>query len=250
MSYFGLIIIAFFLIIILLVLSTVTGEFPEPLPLSENRNKEMIEVLLLWTLNLVVVILFIFFIGPYFYSIFFNDIFPGIIFSSLTSLIIPLIYVITINKWKIKDFGLTNKVESWPTALIGIISYMFLGILTFFLYIQNRYSIIYLLILLYSNAFLEEFLYRSILQSKLERAIGQKNSIIYGGLLFGFIHLPTNIATFLVYPDIIWIMLVTSTQILHGWIYGIIYTKTRNLFPGIICHYFTNWLAEIITLFL
>ena len=35
-------------------------------------------------------------------------------------------------------------------------------------------------------------------------------------------------------------------QIMAGWIFGIIYMKTRSLWPGIACHYMANWLPSIL----
>ncbi|MFW9970444.1 MAG: type II CAAX prenyl endopeptidase Rce1 family protein [Candidatus Odinarchaeota archaeon] len=36
-----------------------------------------------------------------------------------------------------------------------------------------------MLVYLYSNAFLEEFLFRGVIQSKLEKTLGQRKAIIY-----------------------------------------------------------------------
>jgi membrane protease YdiL (CAAX protease family) len=250
MSYFVYILIAILLIVILLLLTTVIGKFPEPLPLTKKPAKEIFEVLFLWTLNFVFLFVYIFYLGPYFYTLISDDVIPGVILFSFTSLIIPLLYVATINKWKIKDFGIINKVESWSVAFFGIISYFLIALISYFLFLQTSIPLNYLLIFLYSNAFLEEFFHRSILQSKLERVIGQNNSILYGGLLFGLIHIPANLYSFLIHQDLILTILTFGLQILRGWTYGIIYTKTRNLFPGILAHYITNWLGPIILLFL
>ena len=40
-----------------------------------------------------------------------------------------------------------------------------------------------------------------------------------------------------------------TMQILSGWIYGIIYMKSRSLLPGFLAHFFTDWrLGSIIKL--
>ena len=250
MPYLTLILLTIFLIIILLLLITVIGKFPEPLPHSEKPIKDIVEVLFLWTLNIIFLAVYIFYLGPFFYTLISNDIIPGVILFSLTSLLIPLLFVILVNKWRFKDFGIINKVESWSVALFGFISYFLIAFFSYFLFQQTSIPLNYLIIFLYSNAFLEEFFHRSILQSKLERALGQRRSILYGGLLFGLIHMPANLFSFLDHQDILLTIFSFSLQLIRGWTYGIIYTKTRNVFPGVLCHYVSNWLGSIILTFL
>ncbi len=104
--------------------------------------------------------------------------------------------------------------------------------------------------------FIEEFLYRGVIQSKLERALGQKKGWFYGGIIFGLAHIPANFfapfwATGTV--DIVAGLLMLGVQIVNGWWFGIAYTKTRSLIPGIIMHYIADfmifYLAFIVVLF-
>jgi membrane protease YdiL (CAAX protease family) len=37
-------------------------------------------------------------------------------------------------------------------------------------------------------------------------------------------------------------------QILGGWLLGLIFIKTRTLWPGVICHYLINWMPSILSL--
>ena len=103
----------------------------------------------------------------------------------------------------------------------------------------------FLVISLYATVFIEEFLYRGVIQSKLERALGQKKGWFYGGIIFGLAHIPANFfapfwATGTV--DIVAGLLMLGVQIVNGWWFGIAYTKTRSLIPGIIMHYIADFL--------
>ena len=67
----------------------------------------------------------------------------------------------------------------------------------------------------------EELIFRSILQTRLEKVIGINNSIFLGGLLFGIMH-----SIYGLIPEIL-------TAILYGIIIGYIFQKTRS-FPFIL----------------
>lgn len=97
--------------------------------------------------------------------------------------------------------------------------------------------------------FLEEFLFRGVIQSKLERALGQNKGWFYAGIVFGLIHIPTNFFGPLWEAgdaSIIAGLLLLVGQIMNGWWYGIAYTKTRSLIPCIIMHYMADFLILIL----
>ncbi|MFC1983572.1 lysostaphin resistance A-like protein [Chloroflexota bacterium] len=83
-----------------------------------------------------------------------------------------------------------------------------------------------------------EFFFRGIIQGRLERVIGQNKAWIYGGILFGLVHVFTNffVVGFDLVPGIIQLIM----QIISGWIFGILYMKTRSLYPGMFAHFLTN----------
>jgi len=113
--------------------------------------------------------------------------------------------------------------------------------------------VFFLLMSIYAVVFLEEFLYRSVIQSKLERAIGQNKGWFYAGIVFGLIHIPANFfAPFWQTgdPNIIAGLLLLGGQILNGWWYGIAYIKTRSLVPCIAMHYMADFLANILAWFI
>ena len=106
-----------------------------------------------------------------------------------------------------------------------------------------------LLILFYNNAFLEEFYHRGIIQSLLERSIGQGKAILWGGILFGLTHLAFDVSMLMQKNGILVVFLALLMQTLAGWLFGIIYMKTRSLWPGMVCHYLANWLPSILVFF-
>jgi membrane protease YdiL (CAAX protease family) len=189
-------------------------------------------------------------LSPFFLSVFGDSFLIGIIFSTIITFLIPLIYVVYKNNWNIKDLGLTTRIQSWSVAVISILSYILLGIYSFFRSEPMGVYWYYLLLLLYSNAFLEEFLFRAIVQSKLERSIGQRRAIIYQAVLFMLIHIPSNIARFTFDGNLVRFFWNFGFQLLHGVIYGLVFMKTRSIWPGVICHYLTNWAVATILLFL
>ena len=98
---------------------------------------------------------------------------------------------------------------------------------------------------MFNNDLIEEFFHRGIIQSKLERAIGQPKAILCGGILFGLTHVAFDI-TMLFGTGILLVLFAFVLQIMPGWLLGIIYMKTRSLWPGIACHYLVNWLPSIL----
>ena len=247
---FSIIFYTIFLIIFIVIVYKVIGKYPTPLPRVENPRKEIKETIFLWMVGLIWIISYVFLIG-FFLSPFIGDTyFIGLIVGSIFGLFIPILFVVYRIKWTLKDFGIINKVESWTIVICSVTGYLALGIYSFFRLEPIETSWLSLLLLFYSNAFLEEFFYRGIIQSKLERAIGQKRALFYQAILFTIVHFPANIARLIYGGNILFFIWNFGFQFLHGLNYGIIYMKSRNLFPSVICHYLTNWMGAVIMLFL
>jgi len=70
-------------------------------------------------------------------------------------------------------------------------------------------------------------------------------AILVGGILFGLTHVVFDISV-LLESGIIYVFVAVLLQTLAGWLFGIIYMKTRTLWPGIVCHYLANWLPSIL----
>ena len=238
--YFIIFIPALFHILILLLLNRL-GKYPVPLSNSENPRKEIIEVVMYTLIVILYLTVDIFILSRL------NDFFFILGFSTVIFLLIPLIYVLYRDHWTSKDLGISYKVKSRWVVIASIIIYTYFG---FTNTLTAEISWHLLLIYFYSNAFLEEFLFRGVIQSKLERAIGQKKAIIFQALLFISIHIPVNSFHFFLDGDFIRLFSAFGFQLINGIIFGMIFLKTRNIWISVICHYLSNWFGAIITLFL
>ncbi|MCK5239839.1 MAG: CPBP family intramembrane metalloprotease [Candidatus Thorarchaeota archaeon] len=239
------------LLVVAWILHKKIGEYSEPLPSSENPKREVSEALLLWGIMFVVASIFAFVIyttGIFDVS---DQYSPTLlllwaIVYTIPGLVIPALFVLFVNKWNARtDLGITLKIQQRSV-------WMFVIVLQFVL-IFAELSIrgapetapfFFLAISLYATVFLEEFLYRGVIQSKLERAFGLNKGWFYGGIVFGLAHIPANFFAPL------WIagtvdmtagLLLLGVQIVNGWWYGITYAKTRSLLPSIIIHYLADF---------
>jgi len=115
--------------------------------------------------------------------------------------------------------------------------------------------VLFLLVALYQNIFLEEFFFRGVIQAKLERAWGQNKAWILGEIVFGLMHVINDYAIpLLLGVDVVSVIITGSLllfiQTINGWFLGILYIKTRNLIPCIIVHFISNYLTAIIAWFI
>jgi len=166
-------------------------------------------------------------------------------------LVIPLTIMLRINHWDIRDLGFRWGVESLDVAIYAV-GFGFISGSTAYFTGQANIGIDLLpwealILLLFNNAFLEEFYYRGVIQNLLERASGQAIAIIVGGILFGLIHLLFDVSVLFQTQGPLAVVLSVALQTMAGWLFGIIYMKTRSLWPGIACHYMANWLPSILT---
>ena len=155
-----------------------------------------------------------------------------------------------LNRWNYKDFGLSWHIQSPIGAIIAVLFGLVGGVVA---YVTNQAVIGIrplpmgaLILLLYNNNFLEEFYHRGVIQSKLERIVGQKKAILYGGILFGMTHIVFDITQLMGTQGILFVLFAFILQILSGWLLGIVYMKIRSLWPGVACHYLANWLPSIL----
>ena len=236
------------------LLHRVVGRYPKQLPGAENPKGEILQALLLWGIAIVFPILMTYVISPWLNQVVANATLRELFRTPLLSLpyiALPLFIVLRLNRWTAKDVGLTWKVQSGSVAASAVIFGLVTGGIAF---VANQAVVGIeplpagvLLLLLYNNSFIEEFYHRGVIQSKLERAIGQKKAILWGGILFGLTHVVFDISSLLGSGGALVVFLAVLTQTVAGWILGIIYMKTRSLWPGILCHYFGNWLPSILT---
>jgi len=157
--------------------------------------------------------------------------------ASVPNIVVPLLFVLLVKKWTAKDLGFSMP-SARSVTIFAIAVFAFFGIIPIFLG-QEPLPVSNLLFSLYVTAFVEEFFFRAIIQGKLERALGQNKAWFYSGILFGLAHVVTN--SFVRGLDIGPGAFMLIGQIIVGWIFGIIYMKTRSLLPSFVAHYVTDF---------
>jgi membrane protease YdiL (CAAX protease family) len=239
------------LLTVVWVLHAKIGKYPAPLPSSKNPKREIREALFLWVFLFVFLSIF----GYLVYSVGLldtTDLYStdlAIIWSLVNtapSLAVPLLFVLFVNKWNASDLGITTKINQKRVWAYVILIQILLIIAE--LSIRGKPTskpLFFLLMSLYGTVILEEFLHRGVIQSKLERALGQNKGWFYGGILFGLAHIPANFFVDLWAGgsvDVTTGLLLLGGQTVNGWWFGITYAKTRSLLPPIILHYMADFL--------
>ena len=211
------------------------GKYPKPFPLSSNRKREIWETLIIWAIPTIMIDIIVF-----------TDLADQMAEPTLRVLtiftlimiipyiVLPVIYQKYVKKWTMKDFGFV-KPQRRGVVIFAIAFFVIGGVLPLLDAGFKPLSLMIILYSLYQPAFIEEFFFRGIIQGKLERALGQKRAWIYSGILFGLTHFFINY--YVSDLDLLPGLLMLVGQITFGWVYGIIYMKTRSLLPSMICHY-------------
>lgn len=220
------------------------GRYPEPYPKSKNNRREIAGVLGLWVLVFVAMIAFMVSVPP--------DAFKGmpsnsLLLSNIAYMIFPLVivpffYVVYVQKWNRFDLGISMP-RAWPMVVFATLLFALAGLLPFLFGQTTGFAWTFLAFSVYQPAFTEEFFFRVILQGKLERALGQNKAWFYSGILFGLIHVPADFFGPQWYShgeSLLAAFLMLFSQITAGWIFGLIYSKTRSIFPGMLAHFMTD----------
>ena len=102
---------------------------------------------------------------------------------------------------------------------------------------------------LYQPGFIEEFFFRAAVQGNLERALGPIKGWLLAGVMFGLFHVGVDFFGPYWTGDILAASFLLAKQIISGWIFGVVYAKTRSLWPNIVSHYIIDGrLASIVAL--
>ena len=226
------------------------GEYPPALPPAENRSRELLEAVVIWGVMFVSVT----YLMLSRYVLF--RVYP---FVRIAGRMIPILHLflmfevpflveIVLKGRGFADLGFTLQMPRTPTlALVGF--GMISGITPLIFGTPRPLPPDYLLLGLLTPALSEEWVYRSVVQQKLERALGQNRAWLLGGLLYGLIHVPTD------FFGTLWIAsggdpLVASlrlvSQVGFGWMWGILFIKCRSILPVVLSHYLTNYTAGIL----
>lgn len=227
------------------------GRYPSPLPRSANHKGEIREVLVLFVMAIVISTADTLSFSPWLQENVPAPTLRELIRIPLLSFIyagLPLLLVIKKNRWTWKELGFTFRSQSKDVSIFAVAVGTVTGLVAFLTGKSNMgveaLEPGLLVLLFYNNAILEEFFYRGVIQAKLERGVGQPGAIFAGGMIFGMKHLALDITTLLAGSGGMAVLLALLLQTLSGWLLGMIYMKTRSLWPGIICHYLGNWLPS------
>lgn len=220
------------------------GSYPAPYPESRNKRREIIEVLVVWLLVLIVSSVYLFGHSPEeLKSPTVALIFGFIGYAMIPMLILPLAYVVFVQKWTFRDLGFVLP-RCWPMVAFALMLFALGEVLPLFGGATDPLPWAFIAIAVYQPAFIEEFFFRVILQGKLERALGQNRAWFYSGILFGLMHAPVDFFGPQFYAhgsSYLNACLLLLTQITFGWIYGIIYSKTRSILPGMLAHFMIDF---------
>jgi membrane protease YdiL (CAAX protease family) len=231
------------------------GTYPIPLPESQNPERDILMVLFLWGVAVIFPILMACCISPIFDRVMTSRALNQLAQMPLRSVpyvLLPFIMIIRPRRWTASDLGLSLRNRSSSVTVFAMAVGLGSGIIAH-LTGQSNISIATLsggelLLLFYNNAFLEELYHRGIIQGLLERVVGQRKAILWGGFLFGLTHVFFDINALWKTGGILVVLSAILLQTMAGWLFGIIFIKTRNLWPGIICHYLANWLPSILVI--
>lgn len=235
------------------LLHSLIGVYPEPLPRSARPRRELGQAFLLWIVALVTPILESAVVSPWLSHLVSDrtvELMLEAVLLSVPYLVLPVLWMVKVNGWSAADLGLTLRTWSPGVAIYAVCVGLGSGGIAYATG-QSNISIdvlpvAQLVLLVYSNAFLEELYHRGVIQSLLERAAGQKMAILLGGLSFGVVHLAFDVRMLLESGGVVIVFFAVLLQTMAGWLFGIIYMKTRTLWPGIVCHYLANWLPSVL----
>lgn len=228
------------------------GDYPEVLPGSDNAQREVLEALFIWMVAFASVFVFV-------YSQFVLDAYYPYVplgplnvpLHSILMLVFPIAFVMFVNKWQFSDIGFRKSFYLKPAVFVIVIGLLW-GIVPALFESPDPIPIPLLLYYIYTPAFLEELVHRGVIQSKLERALGQQKAWFIAGILFGLMHIPTDFFGPIAasHGDIMMSFLALAGQIAAGWFWGVLYIKTRNLVPCIASHYLIDFASGIIAWFM
>jgi membrane protease YdiL (CAAX protease family) len=231
--------------------------YPPPLAPSQRPRHEVAVVLVLWGMAMGVNTLRMLLINPYLSVKGIHPAMRELIYLPMVTLFflaIPLYISLKMDHYSLPDLGLTWQKRSTNMVIFALVFGVVSGVVAFWtgrtvLGIQTP-SVGALLLLIYNNAFIEEFFYRGVIQNRLERVTHQRLAVLIGALLFATTHVLLDIQTRGVAGEGGWsgVLYALLMQTLGGCLLGLIFIKTRTLWPGVVCHYLVNWLPSILSL--
>ena len=239
------------LLIIFYIIGKKIGDYPMKLEEIRKPTREIIETIFVWILIFVVLVysmLQLYFMKtlPFFVIYLFG--FPIDMYFIST----VLLSIIFLRVWKKgrdrKDAGF-NIPRNLKNSILMVTIFVIYSIGIFFFLGGEKTSIFALLYGIINPAIIEELIARSLITSKLERALEIKKAWFFGGLLFGMLHIPIDFFGYnwFAYGQQITIAIaLLAAQIISGWIFCIIFIKTRSIIPCILVHYIFDFLPSLL----
>jgi membrane protease YdiL (CAAX protease family) len=231
--------------------------YPPRLPQSTSPRREIGIVCALWVMALVANTIWQVLIDPHLLRAINQPVVRELIylpFITLLFLMLPLYLSLRVNRYPISELGLTIKNRSPGVAIFAVLFGTISGVVAFWtgetVVGITSISAGVLLLLIYNNAFIEEFFYRGIIQNRLERVVSQRWAVVASGLLFASSHVLLDYSVLANQGGLASVLYALIMQALAGCLLGLIFIKTRTLWPGVVCHYLVNWLPSILGLLL
>ena len=229
--------------------------YPTPLPPSPQRRHAIAVVLAYWGMAMGFNALRMLVINPYLTAAAEHPAVRELIYLPIVTfifLVIPLYVSLKVDHYSLPDLGLTWQSRSTNMVIFALVFGTVSGAVAFWtgqtVTGVQAPSAGALLLLVYNNAFIEEFFYRGVIQNRLERVTQQRLAVLIGALLFASTHVLLDVQTRGAVGGWTGVFYALLMQTLGGCLLGLIFIKTRTLWPGVVCHYLVNWLPSILSL--
>jgi membrane protease YdiL (CAAX protease family) len=166
-------------------------------------------------------------------------------------MILTVILEFGIHRRSPRDLGLVGFAKTGVRVALFLILFTIVwGALRFFLVSSTEPTgpLLFLYWLL-TPAFFEEWEFRAVYQTKLERSIGPERAWIASGLMFGLFHIPTDFFGYFWHlggQDPLFSVLALCLQTLFGFILGVVFTKTRSIWPVVAGHFLFDFFSMVL----
>jgi membrane protease YdiL (CAAX protease family) len=223
------------------------GPFPPPLEPTQKPRRETSEVLALYTISFILGVIF------WIWGLPDVPIMAGVSLNLrfFVIMILTTILEFGVHRRNLRNLGLVGFAKTGVRVAVFLIIFtLFWGALRFFLVPSTDPAgpLLFLYWLL-TPAFFEEWEFRAIYQTKLERSIGQERAWITSGVMFGLFHIPTDFFGYfweMGGHDPIFSILALCLQLLLGFILGVVFTKTRSIWPVIAAHFLFDFFSMVL----
>jgi len=231
------------------------GKYPEEsLEEIRSQRRELFESLLLWGIMFFILTYFmlrVYYIESLFYP--FLKLQEGVLITPylIASFLLPYIFLRGWKKGEERKGFMLNKPKDNKDTILFIGVFLLYGFITFLIAGSEEQTLIALLWGIITPSLAEELVSRAAIQTKLERAYGVKAAWFFGGILFGLLHIPNDFFGFFwreFGENVIISLGLLLVQIGTGWMFSIIFTKTRSIIPCIIAHYIVDFFPSILAI--